>query len=149
MYPEGAISTARRRRRELHEAMCAMEVTLARPAAVGAWRKDLRRDAEWLRDALAQHASDTEASGGIFDAMSDEAPRLEPRIAALRAEHPGLLQAAVALVASADRLGGESGGDVEVVRQEALELLGALSRHRQQGADLVYDAFDLDIGGSG
>jgi hypothetical protein len=28
-----------------------------------------------------------------------------------------------------------------------LELLGQLSRHRQRGVDLVYDAYDVDIGG--
>jgi hypothetical protein len=36
---------------------------------------------------------------------------------------------------------------VERVRQRADELLAALSRHRQRGADLVYEAYATDLGG--
>lgn len=36
---------------------------------------------------------------------------------------------------------------VDAVRTEATALLGILARHRQRGADLVYEAFAVDLGG--
>jgi hypothetical protein len=36
---------------------------------------------------------------------------------------------------------------VEHQRRHALELMAALVRHRQRGADLVYEAYSVDIGG--
>jgi hypothetical protein len=33
------------------------------------------------------------------------------------------------------------------LRERANRLLGHLIRHRQQGADLIYEAFETDIGG--
>ena len=43
---------------------------------------------------------------------------------------------------------GECGTDaVEAVRVAAVDVLGAISRHRQKGADLVWEAYSVDIGG--
>jgi len=33
------------------------------------------------------------------------------------------------------------------IRAELTTLLVALARHRQRGADLVYEAYDVDLGG--
>ena len=38
---------------------------------------------------------------------------------------------------------------VEAMRDRLLALLGTLARHRQRGADLVYEAYAVDIGGTG
>ena len=38
-------------------------------------------------------------------------------------------------------------GWVDDLRTELTALLAALAKHRQRGADLVYEAFDVDIGG--
>ena len=38
-------------------------------------------------------------------------------------------------------------GDVDSIRESATTFLGRLSRHRQRGADLVFDAYQTDIGG--
>ena len=34
-------------------------------------------------------------------------------------------------------------------REAATELVGRIVRHRQRGADLIYEAYEVDIGGSG
>ena len=39
------------------------------------------------------------------------------------------------------------GDDVTRIRELGTRLLGALVRHRQRGADLVYEAYQVDIGG--
>ena len=36
---------------------------------------------------------------------------------------------------------------VQDVREEALGLLQAIARHRQRGADLIYEAYSVDIEG--
>ena len=41
----------------------------------------------------------------------------------------------------------ESKEDVDGVRRLGTALLGLLVRHRQRGSDLVYEAYELDIGG--
>ena len=38
---------------------------------------------------------------------------------------------------------------VPVFREEVTTLMGQLVRHRQKGTDLVYEAYDVDLGGSG
>jgi hypothetical protein len=40
-------------------------------------------------------------------------------------------------------------GDLPAFREEVTTLMGQLVRHRQKGADLVYEAYDVDLGGSG
>ena len=37
--------------------------------------------------------------------------------------------------------------DVEQVRALGTSLLGRIVRHRQRGADLVYEAYEVDVGG--
>jgi hypothetical protein len=37
--------------------------------------------------------------------------------------------------------------DVDRVRDLGTALLGRLVRHRQRGSDLIFDAYDFDIGG--
>jgi seryl-tRNA synthetase len=39
------------------------------------------------------------------------------------------------------------GDEVTRVRELGTELLGSIVRHRQRGADLVYEAYEVDIGG--
>ena len=46
----------------------------------------------------------------------------------------------------------EHGGtiaDLPAFREEVTTLMGQLVRHRQAGADLVYEAYEVDLGGSG
>ena len=37
--------------------------------------------------------------------------------------------------------------DVADLRERGTDLLARLSRHRQRGADLIFEAYDTDIGG--
>jgi predicted nuclease with TOPRIM domain len=78
-----------------------------------------------------------------------EAPRLSTPASRLRREHSEIL---ASIVRSDKRLDMPQGGDdyeiwVDIVRTELTSLLVALAKHRQRGADLVYEAYDVDIGG--
>ena len=48
------------------------------------------------------------------------------------------------LVAQTDTVAAE---DVDGIRDSATRLLGHVIKHRQRGADLVYEAYQMDIGG--
>ena len=76
------------------------------------------------------------------------APRLGHKVQSLRNEHPEMQDATSALKA---RLTSTSVGDalpVAEARDEIQRVLGRLVKHRQLGADLLWEAYTLDVGGS-
>jgi hypothetical protein len=76
----------------------------------------------------------------MIDQLHKDAPWMAGRIEQLQGEHRPLLASAEALVAHC-----RAGTDAEIVRDEALELLKAVSRHRQRGTDLLYEAYMVDL----
>jgi hypothetical protein len=44
--------------------------------------------------------------------------------------------------------GGGPVDDLTALREEATALMGLLVRHRQTGSDLVFEAYEVDLGGS-
>lgn len=133
---------ARRRRAELLHAIQRFEQAVATPGGGAAWRERVRSRLAALREQLAEHVVVTEGPDGLYAELLEHAPRLDRPVAGLVAEHRSLVVRADALARwlQLDR-------DVERVRQRAGDLLTALAQHRQRGADLVYEAYAMDIGG--
>ena len=71
-------------------------------------------------------------------------PRLAHAAEKLRVEH-AVISAAIDRGSVAVRSAGEDPGGVEDAREAVLKLLQQLIRHRQRGADLVYEAYNVDI----
>ena len=138
-----------RRRADLHHALVGVERAISSPA-VGRendWTKDVAVALRDLRDALIEHIEVTERAAGLYDEISQRAPRLSNKVERLRDEHPEIRDGATALI---DRLESDGVGDtwpLEEARDELQRLLGRVVRHRQLGADLVWEAYNLDIGG--
>ena len=63
----------------------------------------------------------------------------------LTEEHADVLRRIEELLTLADV--GDGATAASQARKAGTELLGVLMRHRQRGADLVFEAFGLDIGG--
>jgi hypothetical protein len=83
----------------------------------------------------------------MYEDVLETAPRLANVVRRFKAEH-----AAIRLGINAElvRLAAAAAGepvDIEATRVRLNRLLGRLVRHRQQGADLIYEAFAVDIGG--
>jgi hypothetical protein len=139
------LAAVRVRRDHLYEAVLDLERVLAIPAGdhPREWADDVAAVVVKLRSVLDVHVTDTEADGGFFDDVRDHAPQLLHAVEQLRAEHGPLLDATQAL---ADRISA-AGADVDVdeVRDEAVELIRRLLQHRHRGAELVYDAYSVDI----
>ena len=76
-----------------------------------------------------------------------EAPRLQKRVTQLKVDHERLEKEVDALrIAIYDVPDDEVPDQAVDLRNQAIELLGQMTRHRQRGADLIYEAYQVDIG---
>jgi hypothetical protein len=107
------------------------------------WRERVTARLAVLRAQLTEHVVATEGPGGLYAELLAHAPRLDRPVARLATDHQELLAQVDVL---ADQLGDRS-VPPPALRQRAATLLDELSRHRQRGADLVYEAFATDLGG--
>jgi hypothetical protein len=147
-----ALEAARRRRQTLHDALVHLEQAISSPAAgrLPDWSAVVTKEMVSLRDAFDQHVIVTEKPGGLYEEIMERAPRLAGKLRRLHDEHPGIAQQ---IAAALDRLeSGEVGQDdspwpIERARDDLQRLLGSIVRHRQSGADLVWEAYNVDIGG--
>jgi hypothetical protein len=139
---------SRRRRRPLREAAWALELAISGPAGTGTvWRERVHARALQVRAALEDHITEVEAPGGLTDQITVDAPRLIHRMNSLLAEHTELRAATAQVLEACGGTGEFSQEQAATVRQDAMALLVGISRHRQKGADLIYQAYQVDIGG--
>src|SRR5215218_1913517 len=94
-----------------------------------------------LQEVFAVHVEVTEAPGGLYQEILDNAPRLANRVARFRREHADLSEAIRRGVAEAREFSGRSPGEIEALRDHSVRLLGDLVRHRKRGLDLTYEAY--------
>jgi hypothetical protein len=134
---------ARRQRAALLHTIQGFEQALAAPAREPGWRERLARRLAGLRDQLTEHIVITEGPDGLYAALLADAPRLSRQVTALVADHDRLLARIDTLARRVVR----PSYPVVAARDGAGQLLSHLSRHRQVGADLVYEAYATDIGG--
>jgi hypothetical protein len=100
-----------------------------------------------LQDAWTLHVSGTEGSGGLWEQIRDDAPRLDGKLRRLRREHEQLAAEIATLRWTVDAAGGD-GPQLTHARERVTAVLAQLVRHRQRGADLIYEAYQHDIGGA-
>jgi hypothetical protein len=147
-----SLEALRERRAGFRAAMGDLERAIASPAPgrVDAWVSGVRTALDALRDVVDHHIHATEAPGGFLDEIVDTEPRLANQAQRLRDEH-GELVDAISAASARLRSGTTFAQDewVDAMRDRILVLLAALVRHRQRGADLVYEAYAVDIGGTG
>ena len=144
-----ALEAAAQRRRELRDALVALEHAISSPSQdAETWREGVAAKLSALGDAFAEHVAETEGAGGLYDEMEEIAPHVHGKARRLREEHPPLTQA---IVDAAARFVGPftEGTDLDALRDDMQRLMGRIVRHRSHGADLVWAAYELDIGGAG
>jgi hypothetical protein len=142
------LAELRRRRAELRESMDALELALAAPAPADGtshWVERVHAALLELSGDFRQHVAVTEGPDGLYQELERSAPRLAGRVNRLAEDHVRIheqLDELIALVESPS-----AAEDVENVRSLGTALLGRIVRHRQHGADLVYEAYEVDVGG--
>ena len=142
---EKTIADLRTRRAELRESMSALELALAAPLAdPGRWLERVHAALVELDGDLRAHVEITEGPEGLHSDVTDIAPRLAEPAKQLADEHGvvrRLIDDLLALPVGLDH------AQLEQARAQASDLLAMLVRHRQRGADLVYEAYQVDVGG--
>lgn len=138
----------RAHRAELKDSVAAVDDALASPIAKGgAWRERVRAALAELSHDFRDHIELTEGEGGLYESVRQGAPRLAARVKRLTDEHESYEEAIHAYLAVLEH--GGTTADLPAFREEVTTLMGRLARHRQTGADLVYEAFEVDLGGQG
>jgi hypothetical protein len=141
------LDAVRIRRAELRETLNLMEAALAAPARGRAvvWGEAVHASLVMIADDFGAHVEVTEGPGGLHQSILAGDLRLANAVEALTAEHAQLAVDIAGLVADSAPPVGEQ--DVDDLRERATTLLGHMIRHRQRGADLIYEAYQTDIGG--
>lgn len=136
---EDAVAGVAERRYELYEAMRRLEAAVARPSGLADWRMEIETAITDLDRSLNDHIRRTESDDGLLAEILDGFPHLASRIADLEREHEELRAACrMALSMAAD-------WSPTRLRRKANILLARLAFHRQNGAELLYDAYNVDI----
>lgn len=146
--PEGL----REQRESLYATLVELEAALATagPRRVEEWATVAIEALERVAAAFDAHVRFTEDAGGLFEDVVTSSPGLVHSVEELRTDHRRIRDC---LDETLRMLRGGVTGDpatwVGSVRTSAGALLGQLTRHRQKGSDLTYEAFWHDEGGSG
>jgi hypothetical protein len=137
----------RRRRAELLDSMRAVEQALASPAPgrEGQWIERVQVAVVELDADFREHIAITEGPGGLYAQLRGTAPRLAGKVDRLIRQHAVITEHINDVLARAGDAG--AGEHVEELRTRATALLAQLLHHRQQGSDLVFEAYAVDIGG--
>jgi hypothetical protein len=144
-----SLEVARKRRAELRDSMLVLERTLAAPAPghTSDWADLVRASLRQLQADVREHLAVTEGPDGLYQDILSSAPRLANAVRRLLDEHRGICAVVDGLVAEAEAGVARDADRVCGLRERANLLLGQLLRHRQRGADLVFEAYATDIGG--
>ncbi len=133
-------------RDELYVAILGLENAVSAPSKgrIVDWAHRVTDHVEQLRAAFKNHVAITENAGGLFDDIMDQAPRLAHAIAELRLDHKSLRSLLDDAEPSIQDVHDDTG--VEKTRASVLDLIRDLLEHRHRGSELVYDAYNVDLG---
>lgn len=142
-----AVDAVRIRRAELRETLDVLERALAAPASARAvvWGEAVHAAVGRLAGEFALHIDVTEGPAGLHQTILLGDLRLANQVDALAAEHEAIASDIAELAAASETP--VAPADVARLRDRGTSLLGRIVRHRQRGADLVYEAYQTDIGG--
>ena len=137
----------RRRRAELLESMRAVEQALSAPAPgrEQRWAERVHVALVELAADFGEHVTLTEGPAGLYREVLKSAPRLAGAVARLTREHAVITAEVDSLLTAASEHGTQE--YVDRVRELGTALLARLLRHRQHGSDLIYEAYQAEIGG--
>lgn len=144
-----ALAEAKRRRADIHHALVVTEEAISGPAAgrEADWSREVIDALASLREAIEEHIEVTERAEGLYDEILGKAPRLADTVRHLREEHPLMRDKTSEAITRLRTTPLGTTWTLAEARDELQRLLGRIVKHRQLGADLVWEAYNLDIGG--
>ncbi|HEY6796227.1 MAG TPA: hypothetical protein VI248_16250 [Kineosporiaceae bacterium] len=100
-----------------------------------------------LRHIWHVHTSDTERRDGVLDQVVADCPRLSPAVGRLRHEHQVVAESLRAVERLLDETAAEPHADGAGEALPTLTgVLDTVDRHRRMGRDLLYQAYNVDLG---
>ena len=143
-----ALDEARTRRFALGDAADLVEDLIARPGSDPRWTLRVADAVQGLDRAVRAHVEEVEADDGLLPQVRRESPRLANGVERMVHEHVTITTELDEVAELVRSCAGDCGAElVEQVREAVGDVLRSISRHRQKGADLVYEAYNVDIGG--
>lgn len=138
-----SLEQARVQRAGLRSAIGKVERALSAPATgrTDVWAKEVIAELQDLAGALDRHITVTESPDGLLSDIVEAAPRLAHRVEQAKSDH---VQLRDRVSTAMEALSGAT-ESVDNARDRVVELLTGLVRHRHLGADLVYEAYNVDI----
>jgi hypothetical protein len=143
-----ALEAAKGQRLSLRRAIAGLEEALAAsedPDGLRALPERLAPALERLQEVFAVHVEVTEAPGGLYQEILENAPRLANRVTRFRREHVEITEGIRRDLAACATAGDPEAA--QALRDHSVRLFADLVRHRKRGLDLVYEAYHVDIGG--
>ncbi|HEU5309526.1 MAG TPA: hypothetical protein VFW97_19550 [Acidimicrobiia bacterium] len=142
-----AVATNRTDRKRSLDALHQVEFSAATagPGREIDWVSDVRGALGALEDALAVQAQNSAVSDSPLSDIEVEEPRLRNRVVQLRQRYADLRQRVGELRSQLDATAPES-LDLADVRRRLEALAGELRYQRAREADLVYEAYSVDLG---
>jgi hypothetical protein len=142
-----ALEALRLRRAELRDSMSALEQALAAPAPgrLDAWAERVQVALVELLSDFREHVAIAEGPNGVYRGVLSTTPRLSEEVARLTRDHAEISHLLDHLLGCVS--GAPLNDGVDGVRDLGTALLARLIRSRQRSADLVYEAYQSDIGG--
>ena len=144
-----ALEAAKARRIKLHTELVELEKAIGAPTPgrVKEWSIDVASRLQSVREAFDEHVFVTEKPEGLYEEIRTISPRLAGKIKRLDEEHPVILAQIDVTLGRLEALDTQDIWPPDVARDDINRLLGRIVRHRQRGADLVWEAYNVDIGG--
>ena len=143
------LKTAAEVRADLHLALIETEdaISAAAPGRFQEWTDAVLGALVHLHTAFHEHISQAEGDDGLYEEIMGREPRLRGDITVLKNEHPQILEAIHAPYNRLKDRAPEAHSPAAEIREEVTHALARITRHRQKGADLVWEAYFVDLGG--
>jgi hypothetical protein len=140
-----AFERSRQKRRGVRQASADLEEALARPASQDpqGWSTGTADSLALLATAFELHVQQSEGAEGLLAEIVEVSPRCAPAVEQIKRDHREIVAELHDLEPAARRSAEVS--RIADVREHALGVLQAIARHRQRGADLIYEAYSVDI----
>ncbi len=137
----------RAHRAVMAQAVVEVQDALGYPIDEPHWLERVRPAFEELHQDFLLHRTLTEGTDGWYASIVDDAPHLGTSVEKLTAEHEELAASIASFQAALEGTGPLA--DPLEFRDGVTDLMHRLIKHRQRGSDLMYAAYNFDIGGQG
>ena len=121
-------------------------LTAPAPAREPQWRDQVYQSLNLLRASLREASQRGESAGGLIADLKSTSDKYYHRVSRLQQEFDEMIRRCDATIEHLRSQGDEESIDYADIRQRVTWLLTSLKHHQAREADLVFEAYGLDIG---